>query len=58
MLAQRAIQVIGVDNVVELETINAALPFDAQDIATVTAPGGTYDRDKNSWRCAPVTPRR
>jgi lipopolysaccharide export system protein LptC len=48
MMASRAIQAIGVENIVELEAINAALPMDGEDVATLTAAGGTYDRSANT----------
>lgn len=48
MMAQRAIQAIGQENIVELEAINAALPINGEDVATLTAAGGTYDRNANT----------
>lgn len=48
MMAQRAIQAIGVEDIVELEAINATLPLDDEDTATLTAAGGTYDRRENT----------
>ncbi|HEV7255957.1 MAG TPA: LPS export ABC transporter periplasmic protein LptC [Mesorhizobium sp.] len=48
MMASRAIQAIGVENIVELEAINASLPMNGEDVATLVAAGGTYDRDANT----------
>jgi lipopolysaccharide export system protein LptC len=48
MTAARAIQDFQDEGIVELEGINAKLPMDEGNWASVTAPGGTYDRDKNT----------
>lgn len=48
MTAARAIQDFQNEGIVELEGINAKLPMDEGNWASVTAPGGTYDRDKNT----------
>lgn len=48
MTAARAIQDFQNEGVVELEGIDAKLPVDKDNWASVTAPSGTYDRDKNT----------
>lgn len=48
MKALRAVQEIGRESMIELEGIDARLPMDAGNWATVTAPKGLYDRDKNT----------
>ncbi|MFU0505941.1 LPS export ABC transporter periplasmic protein LptC [Pseudaminobacter sp. NGMCC 1.201702] len=48
MTAARAIQDLASESVIELEGIDAKLPIDADNWATVIAPKGTYDRDKNT----------
>lgn len=46
--ALRAIQNAANDGVIELEGINAKLPVSADNVATVGASHGVYDRDKNT----------
>lgn len=48
MTAARAIQDFQNEGIVELEGINATLPVDKDNWASVTAPSGIYDRDKNT----------
>lgn len=48
MTAARAIQDFQNEGIVELEGINARFPVDKDNWASVTAPSGTYDRDKNT----------
>lgn len=48
MTAARAIQDFQNEGIVELEGINAKLPVDNDNWASVSAPNGTYDRDKNT----------
>lgn len=48
MTAARAFQQIGDSDKVELEGIDARLPIDAANFATIVAPKGLYDRDKNT----------
>jgi lipopolysaccharide export system protein LptC len=48
MTAARAIQEFQNEGIVKLEGIDAKLPVDAENWATVVAPHGTYDRDKNT----------
>jgi lipopolysaccharide export system protein LptC len=48
MTAMRAIQDFQNEGVVQLEGINAKLPIDAENWATISAEGGVYDRDKNT----------
>ncbi|WP_165899967.1 LPS export ABC transporter periplasmic protein LptC [Borborobacter arsenicus] len=48
MTAARAIQDFQNEGIVELEGINAKLPVNNDNWASVTAPSGTYDRDKNT----------
>jgi lipopolysaccharide export system protein LptC len=46
--AARAIQELGNTDVITLEQIDAKLPFDGENFATITAPSGVYDRNKNT----------
>jgi len=48
MTAVRAVQNMKKSGVFELDTIEAKLPINADNWATVKAPGGIYDRDKNT----------
>lgn len=48
MTADRAIQDLASESVIELEGIDATLPVDADNWATVIAPKGTYDRTMNT----------
>lgn len=48
MSATRAFQDLNDMEQIELEQISAKLPFDGDTIATLTAPGGLYDRGKNT----------
>lgn len=48
MTAARAIQDFQNESIVELEGIDAKLPVSEDNWASITAPGGTYDRDKNT----------
>lgn len=46
--AERAIQDISLEHVVELEGIAAELPYDASNSATIAAAHGTFDRSRNT----------
>jgi lipopolysaccharide export system protein LptC len=46
--ALRAIQTVDKEGIVELEGIDAKLPISADNVATVGASHGIYDRDKNT----------
>lgn len=46
--AERAIQDISLENVVELEGIAAELPYDETNSATIAAAHGTFDRSRNT----------
>lgn len=48
MTAVRAIQDLQQTGVILLEQIDAKLPVDDENFAVITAPEGTYDRDKNT----------
>nr|MBA3446934.1 LPS export ABC transporter periplasmic protein LptC [Pseudaminobacter sp.] len=48
MTAVRAVQDLETEGIVELEGIDARLPIDADNWATIDAARGTYDRDKNT----------
>lgn len=48
MTAARAIQDLQQTGVITLEQIDAKLPVDDKNFAVITAPEGTYDRDKNT----------
>jgi lipopolysaccharide export system protein LptC len=48
MTAARAIQNLQQTGVIALEQIDAKLPVDADNFAMITAPAGTYDREKNT----------
>lgn len=48
MSAIRAVQNLKTSGVFELDTIKAKLPIDADSWATLDAPRGIYDRDKNT----------
>ena len=48
MTAERAIQDIQKEGIVELERIDAKLPVDADNWAMINAARGIYDRDKNT----------
>lgn len=48
MKALRAVQDIDKGGVIELEGIDARLPMDSANWATVKAPNGVYDRDRNT----------
>lgn len=48
MKALRAVQDVDKGGVIELEGIDARLPMDTSNWATVTAPNGIYDRDRNT----------
>lgn len=46
--AARAVQDLGNTDVITLEQIDAKLPFDGENFATITAPTGIYDKSKNT----------
>lgn len=48
MTAERALQDLKDMGLIELETIRANLPFDANNTATLTSPGGLYNRNNNT----------
>lgn len=48
MTASRALQNLDTTGVIELEDIDAKLPVDAKNTATIDAAKGVYDRDKNT----------
>lgn len=48
MSATRAFQDLNDMGLIELEQISARLPFDGDNIAVLTAPGGLYNRDRNT----------
>lgn len=48
MTAARAVQDLAQTGIIALEQINAKLPVDDKNFAVITAPEGTYDRDKNT----------
>jgi lipopolysaccharide export system protein LptC len=48
MLAERAIQEATAPGIIQLEAISAKLPLYDKEWVTIDAPGGTYDRDKNT----------
>lgn len=48
MSAVRAIQDLEQTGVIALEQISAKLPVDETNFAMITAPAGTYDREKNT----------
>ena len=48
MSAVRAFQDLNDMGLIELENISAELPFDADNVATMSSPGGLYDRNKNT----------
>jgi lipopolysaccharide export system protein LptC len=48
MTASRALQNLDTTGIIELEDIDAKLPVDATNVATIDASKGTYDREKNT----------
>ena len=48
MTASRALQNLDSTGIIELEDIKAKLPVDTKNWATIDAPRGAYDRDKNT----------
>jgi lipopolysaccharide export system protein LptC len=48
MTASRALQNLDATGIIELEDIKAKLPVDAENLATIGASRGVYDRDKNT----------
>jgi len=48
MKASRALQNLTSTGIIELEDIDAKLPVDDKNVATIGASRGTYDRDKNT----------
>lgn len=48
MTAERAIQDVTSPSVIELESISAKLPIDADQWVSIDAPKGTYNRDANT----------
>lgn len=52
MTAARALQNLDATGIIELEDINAKLPLDARNTATIEAQRGVYDRDKNTLEIA------
>jgi len=48
MMAQRAIQEVTSESVIQLEGIEAKLPLSAENVAAVSAAHGVYDRAKNT----------
>ncbi len=48
MMAQRAIQEVSRESLIQLEGINAKLPLSADNFAAIQAQHGVYDREKNT----------
>ncbi|QPC88540.1 LPS export ABC transporter periplasmic protein LptC [Mesorhizobium sp. NBSH29] len=56
MTAARALQNLDTTGVIELEDIDAKLPIDATNTATIEAERGVYDRDQNTLKIdTPIT---